>query len=78
MLLRDKSTGDLILVEDLERLASPFDESISGRNQAGQEEQDPQRFAKSDLEFPSGESLPRCWLDSQFVHDEEASVTRDS
>jgi hypothetical protein len=28
--------------------------------------QDPEKFAKSELQFPSGEPLPRCWLDAHY------------
>lgn len=66
MLMRDKETGDLIQIIDLEQLASPFDEKVAGRNQAGQEEQDTKKFPKADLTFPSGEPLPRCWTDSEY------------
>lgn len=64
MLLRAKPTGDLIEVENLEKLFSPFEQQVEGRNQAGQEEQDTKRFKKSELSFPTGESLPKCWVDA--------------
>jgi len=66
MLMRDKATGDLIRIVDLEQLASPFDEAVAGRNQAGQEEQDTKKFSKANLTFPSGEPLPQCWTDSEY------------
>ncbi len=66
MLMRDKETGDLIQIVDLEQLASPFDEAVAGRNQAGQEEQDTKKYSKSSLTFPSGEQLPQCWTDSDY------------
>jgi hypothetical protein len=28
--------------------------------------QDPEKFDKAEIEFPSGEDLPRCWLDSHY------------
>ncbi len=64
MLLRTKATGDLIEVESLEELFSPFEQRVKGRNQAGQEEQDTVKFEKSELSFPTGEPLPRCWVDA--------------
>ncbi len=66
MLLRARATGDLIEVRDVEKLLSPFEQAIEGRNQAGQEEQDPGSFNKIELTFPSGEPLPRCWVDAQY------------
>lgn len=66
MLMRNKSTGDLVMIESIEQLLSPFDEEVAGRNQAGQEEQEVKRFQKIELTFPSGEPLPKCWMDSQF------------
>ena len=66
MLLRAKSTGDLIDVKSLEKLFSPFEQLVEGRSQAGQEEQDARRYNKSELSFPTGESLPRCWVDANY------------
>jgi hypothetical protein len=50
----------------LEQLISPQEEQVMGQEQAGQEEQEPESFMKKDLVFPSGETLPRCWLDSNY------------
>jgi hypothetical protein len=36
------------------------------RVQAGEEEQDPEPIEKQNLIFPSGESLPRCWIDADY------------
>ena len=37
------------------------------RSGGGDEElQDPAEVAKADLAFPSGEALPRCWVDSAY------------
>lgn len=69
MLLRAKSTGDLIEVKFIEKLLSPFEQAVEGRNQAGQEEQDTKSFKKSELTFPTGEPLPRCWVDSAYEAD---------
>jgi hypothetical protein len=67
MLLRAKTTGDLIEVKVIEKLMSPFEPVVEGRNQAGQEEQDAGCFNKNELTFPSGERLPRCWVDANFL-----------
>lgn len=66
MLLQSKSSDVTIEIEDLESLFNPLKEEIHGRIQEGQEEQDPQPFAKQDLTFASGETLPRCWIDPDY------------
>ena len=43
---------------------------VIGRSQHGEEEQDPEPFAKDALMFLSGEPLPRCWTDPHY-RDEE-------
>lgn len=68
MFLQDKRTGTLVKIIDTEALANPTEDKIRGRIQAGQEEQPPEEMAKDNLIFPSGESLPRCWLDSNYRH----------
>jgi hypothetical protein len=67
MFLVDKKSGDLIRIEDVEELFDPFARSVNGRDQVGEEEQDSARYAKDQLVFPSGESLPRCWLDVKYA-----------
>ncbi|WP_310482140.1 acetyltransferase [Chamaesiphon sp. VAR_48_metabat_403] len=66
MFLQNKSSDTLIEIEDLEVLFNPLRNEIEGRIQSGEEEQDPQAFAKQDLTFASGENLPRCWLDPDY------------
>ncbi|WNZ24065.1 acetyltransferase [Leptolyngbya sp. NK1-12] len=66
MLLQIKQNDTLIEVLDLEALISPTHSTIPGRIQSGQEEQDPEEFPKQDLVFPSGEALPKCWLDADY------------
>lgn len=66
MYLKQMRSGDLVEVIDLPALFDPCAVSIRGRLHAGEELQDPAEFAKSDLVFPSGESLPRCWLDPDY------------
>ena len=43
-----------------------FQAAVPGRFHAGEEMQEPQDFAKSDLVFPSDEPLPRCWIDGSY------------
>ncbi|MFB2893075.1 acetyltransferase [Aerosakkonemataceae cyanobacterium BLCC-F50] len=67
MLLKSKETGTLIQIHDTESLINPNQHEISGRDQAGQEEQNTATYSKEELVFPSGESLPRCWLDANYT-----------
>lgn len=66
MFLKDKGTGDLIEVLSLQDLFDPFCDKLVGRYQRGEDPQDPQKFVKNTLVFPSGEALPRCWLDAHY------------
>ena len=68
MFLKNKSSGDLIELLELHDLYDPFKTEIRGRCHSGEEMQDPEMFSKSELIFPSGESLPLCWLDSDYKH----------
>ncbi|UBF26320.1 acetyltransferase [Kovacikia minuta CCNUW1] len=51
---------------DTKALIDPLENKIPIQVQAGQEEQDPESIPKQNLIFPSGESLPRCWLDADY------------
>ncbi|UCH54323.1 MAG: acetyltransferase [Pseudomonadota bacterium] len=66
MYLRQKPSDDLVEILDLSALFDPFQRKVNGRLHAGEELQDPSDFAKNELVFPSGESLPRCWTDPQY------------
>lgn len=66
MFLQQKNSATLIEIKDLEALFNPLRNEIEGRIQEGEEEQDPESFAKHDLTFASGEDLPRCWLDANY------------
>ncbi|MEJ2644326.1 MAG: acetyltransferase [Gammaproteobacteria bacterium] len=66
MYLKHTSSGDLVEVLDLQALFDPFKTELSGRFHAGEELQEPATFAKSALVFPSGEALPRCWVDAHY------------
>ena len=66
MLLQKKENGTLVEVADVQELVNPAQPKITGRVQAGEEEQDPEAIAKDNLIFPSGESLPRCWMDADY------------
>ena len=66
MYLRDKKTGDLVEVLDMAAMVDPCMGQLKGRFHAGEEMQDASNFAKDSLEFPSGEALPRCWIDVEY------------
>jgi hypothetical protein len=66
MYLRDKRSGDLIEVLDMASMIDPCRDQLEGRFHAGEELQEASTFAKGDLEFPSGEALPRCWVDAGY------------
>jgi len=66
MYLRHRPSGDLVEVLDLRALFDPCREEVVGRFHRGEELQDPASFAKAELEFPSGEPLPRCWVDPHY------------
>jgi hypothetical protein len=66
MLLQEKESGDLIEIVDVDDLISPTKNEVLGRNQAGEEEQEPAKFDKNKLVFPSGEVLPRCWIEENY------------
>ena len=66
MFVKDRESGDYVEILDLQALVDPFKESVLGRFHVGEEMQDAQEFAKIELVFPSGESLPKCWLDPHY------------
>ncbi len=66
MFLRDKISNDLVEITDVSALFDPNKDAVSGRFHAGEEMQDVKAFSKADLAFPSGESLPRCWVDVHY------------
>lgn len=66
MFVADKSTGHLIEVLDTQALFDPHVEQVKGSLHYGEEAQDPEFYAKTDLGFPSGEALPKCWIDPYY------------
>jgi hypothetical protein len=63
MFLKHVPTNDLIEVIDLTDVINPDSPTILARSHAGEMIQRPEHFLKEELVFPSGELLPRCWLD---------------
>ncbi len=66
MFLKHSRDGDLVHVENLMELIDPHETEVTVRFQAGEEQGDPVKAAKSELAFPSGESLPKCWTDPHY------------
>ena len=66
MLLKEKDTGHLVEVLDLKGLFDPFEKTIKGRLSFGEDVPEPDEFSKNSVEFPSGEKLPKCWVDPHY------------
>lgn len=66
MYLKHKPSGDLVEVMDLDALFDPYKAEFTGRFHWGEELQDPAMFAKAEMIFPSGEPVPRCWVDAHY------------
>jgi len=66
MFLKERTSGKLVEVLAQRDLFNPLHSTVVGRCHYGEEAQDPESFAKSDLMFVSGEALPRCWTDAHF------------
>jgi hypothetical protein len=66
MFLKQKAQGHLLEVLSMKDLINPLHDYIVGRLHYGEELQDPEKFMKDDLVFPSGEALPRCWVDVHY------------
>lgn len=64
--VQDKDGFGIIEVLDLKTLFDPFAQNVSARLHGGEELQEPEEYSKQELYFPSGEPLPRCWLDSAY------------
>ncbi len=66
MLLHNKKNNSLVKINDFEALINPAKDEVVAQSQSGQEEQDPEPMQKQNLIFPSGENLPRCWVDADY------------
>ena len=66
MFLKQIKEHHLVEILGLSDLVNPARQSIAGRLHYGEEMQDPETFDKSSLVFPSGEALPRCWVDIHY------------
>jgi len=66
MLVRNVNNGDLAQVENLEQLTDPNEKTVMIHYFAGEEIGDSTSANKTDFVFPSGEALPKCWLDPHY------------
>jgi hypothetical protein len=66
MFLKQKNDNHLVEVLGLADLFNPIHTNVVGRLHYGEELGEAEKFAKTDLIFPSGEALPRCWLDVHY------------
>lgn len=66
MFLMQKNTHNLVEVLSTQELFDPFAKAVTAQCHAGEEMQEPDTFLKADLMFPSGEELPRCWIDPDY------------
>ena len=66
MFLQIKDSRDLVKIVDVQELFDPNIETVHAQDQQGQEEQETDIYQKVELVFPSGEKLPRCWLDAHY------------
>ena len=53
-------------IVDIQELLDPTIKTVHAQEQEGQEEQETDIYQKVELVFPSGEKLPRCWLDAHY------------
>ena len=72
MFLQIKDSRDFVKIVDIQELLDPTIKTVHAQEQEGQEEQETDIYQKVELVFPSGEKLPRCWLDAHYR--ERASV----
>lgn len=70
MLLKQKREERLVEVRNFDDLVNSLHSDVIGRLQYGDQLRDPQKFSKTDLVFPSGEPLPRCWMDVHYRDNE--------
>lgn len=66
MFLKERKYGHLIEVMSLSDLFDPYQSHLTGQCHYGEELQEAERYTKRELAFPSGESLPQCWLDPHY------------
>lgn len=66
MFLKESESGHLVQVLNLTELINPFETRTRVQYQQGEDLTEPEYIRKDALVFPSGEALPRCWMDSHY------------
>ncbi|MBK1989196.1 acetyltransferase [Sphaerospermopsis aphanizomenoides BCCUSP55] len=66
MFLQIRNSHDLLKIVDIQELFDPNSQIVHAKDQEGEEEQETDLYKKEELVFPSGEELPRCWLDANY------------
>lgn len=66
MFLQHKGTNELVEILNIDDLYDPCKKRVMGRSHAGEEMQEPESYLKYEMLFPSGESLPLCWIDPDY------------
>lgn len=66
MYMKRKLDGHLVEILGVQDLINPIHTTVLGRLHYGEEMQEAETFAKADLSFPSGEDLPRCWVNVHY------------
>lgn len=78
MLMMLKESGAMVEISSPSELWNPFVGQVHGRRPAGEELQDQESFAKGDLAFLSGETLPLCWLNPHYRDEEWQSYRAET
>lgn len=73
MFLFHKPTQTLVEILTIEKLFNSCANEVTGIMHAGEELQEPDSYLKSEMIFPSGEALPRCWLDLHYCDKHEVA-----
>jgi hypothetical protein len=66
MFLKEINTNHLVEVLNFDELFDPMQPSFTGRFNVGEEMPEADNFSKTKVCFPSGEELPRCWVDVHY------------
>ncbi|WP_038247986.1 hypothetical protein [Ghiorsea bivora] len=66
MYVRNLKSGDLAQIDKLAELTDPTAKSVTLHYFSGEEVGEPELVEKNELVFPSGEKLPKCWLDPHY------------
>jgi len=72
MFLKHVPSDELVEVIDLPDVINPNTPTIRARAHTGDLIQRPENFLKEELVFPSGEALPKCWIDVRYYEHQAA------